>query len=84
MRIANAVIVVDARVSHVLPPVVGIVVAQPVRIDAAEGVMGEEERSAPIRSERKLDALEVAAIDELTALRPAFVIGFGRDRIARR
>ncbi len=46
--------------------------------------MGEEERSAPVGSERKLDALEIASVDELTALDPAFVIGLGGHRIARR
>ena len=39
--------------------------------------MGEEERSSPVGSERKLDALETTPVDELTALSPAFVIGFG-------
>src|SRR5580692_3174882 len=84
MGVADAVGIVDARVSDVLLPVVGVVITQPTRIDAAEGVMGEEERSAPVRSERKLHALEVTPIDELAALDPAFVIGFSHHSIARR
>ena len=82
--VADAVGVVDARVSDVLLPVVRIGVAQPTRIDAAEGIMSEEERTASVRSERKLDALETATVDELATLNPAFVIGFGGHRIARR
>ena len=46
--------------------------------------MGEEERAAPVGSKRKLDALEIATVDELPALSPAFMIGFGGHRIARR
>src|ERR1700691_5887938 len=83
-RVADAIGVINARVSDVLLPVVGIGVAQPTRINAAEGIMGEEEWSAPIGSERKFDALETATVDELAALDPAFVIGFRRHRIARR
>src|ERR1700722_1905873 len=83
-RVADAVGVVDARVSNVLLPVVCVGVAQPARIDTAEGVMGEEERSAPIRSEGQLHALEAASVYELTALDPAFVIGFRGHRITRR
>src|SRR5580658_4394233 len=83
-RIADAVGIVDASVSDVLPPVVGIGIGQSARIDTAEGIVGEKEWSAPVGSERKLDVLETEPIEELTALGPAFVIGFGRNRIARR
>src|ERR1700733_6442221 len=81
-RVADAVGVINARVSNVLLPIVRIGVAQPTWIDAAEGIVGEEERSARIRSERKLDALETASVDELAALNPALMIGFGGHRIA--
>src|ERR1700733_12533935 len=79
-RVADAVGVIDARVSNVLLPIVRIGVTQPTWIDAAEGIVGEEERSARIRSERKLDPLETATVDELAALNPALMIGFGGHR----
>src|SRR5271155_4401070 len=41
-RVADAVAVIDARMSGVLLPVVRIGVAQPARIDAAERIVGEE------------------------------------------
>src|SRR6202034_546065 len=83
-RVADAVSVINARVSHVLLPIVRIGVAQSARIDAAEGIVGKKEGSARVGSERKLDALEIASVDELAALDPAFVIGFRHHRIARR
>jgi len=39
--------------------------------------MREKERSSPVGPEWKLDALETTPVDELTALSPDFVIGFG-------
>src|ERR1700677_647774 len=83
-RVADAVSVINARVSHVLLPIVRIGVAQSARIDAAEGIVGKKEGSARVGSERKLEALETASVDELAALDPAFVIGFSHHRIARR
>src|SRR6476646_10275433 len=80
--VADAIGVINARVSDVLLPVVRIGVAEPAWIDPAEGIMGEEERLTPIRSERKLDAVKVASVDELSALDPALLIGFGGHRIA--
>src|ERR1700733_2443279 len=84
VRVTDAVGVIDARMSHVLLPVVRIDVAQPARIDAAEGVVSKEKRSAPTRSEGQLHALEAASVYELTALDPAFVIRFRGHRITRR
>src|SRR5271170_5149919 len=83
-RVADAVRIINARVSHVLLPVVGIGVTEPARIDAAKGIMGKKERSARFGSERKLDALETAAVNELATLDPAFVVGFSHHCIARR
>src|SRR6185437_10386916 len=84
VRVADAIGVVDARMCHVLLPVVRVGVAQAARIDSAEGIVGEEERPSPVRPERKLYALETAPVEELAPLRPTLVVDFGRNRIARR
>src|SRR3984957_9345892 len=83
-RVADAVSVINAGMSDILLPIVRVSVAEPARIDAAEGIVGKKERSPRVGSERKLDALETASVDELAALDPAFVIGFSHHRIARR
>src|SRR5208337_940266 len=62
----------------------GVIVAQSAWIDAAEGVVGEEERPSPIRPERELDALERPPVDEHSALRPALVVDLRWNGIARR
>ena len=46
--------------------------------------MREKQRPAPVRSERQLDALEAAPVEEITTHRPALVIGLGRNGMARR
>src|SRR4029077_5499378 len=83
-RVADAIGVINARVSDVLLPVVRVGVAEAARIDAAEGIMGKKQRPACVGPERKLDALETASVDELAALNPALMIGFGGHRIAWR
>ena len=46
VRIAQAVVVVDARVIDVLLPVIGVPVTQPARVETAEREMREEQRPA--------------------------------------
>ncbi len=51
-RIRDAVGAVDADVMHVLCPVVGVSVREPAGIEAAERVVGEEQRAAIGHAER--------------------------------
>ena len=46
MRVGGAVGMIDAHMRQILLPVVGVAVLQAMRIQAAEGVVGEEQRTA--------------------------------------
>ena len=48
-------LVIDQRVLHVLAPVVGVFVLEAARIEAAEGIMREEQRPAEIGTERQFE-----------------------------
>ena len=58
----------------VLLPIVGVAVGEAARIEAEERIVGEEERTAAVGSERKRDAVEVPAVGEVRTADPAVVI----------
>ena len=63
--------VIDQRVLHVLAPVIGVIVVEPARIEAAERIMREEQRAAEIGAERQFEIVIASAIVESAALREA-------------
>src|SRR5579885_1101794 len=76
--------VIDAHVPQVLLPVARVTVRESARVEPAERVMREEERSPECRPERQLDARPALAIDEVPSRREAAVVDVLADRIAGR
>ena len=73
---------IDQRVTYVLFPIIGIAILQTARVEPEEGVMREKQRPAMVRAERQPDAVELATVPEISADRPATMVGVGTDGIA--
>src|SRR5690242_3455823 len=80
-RIAHAMLVIDAHMARILLAIIGIAVPEAARIEAAEGIMCEEQRSAIGGTERQFDAVIGSAIEEIAADGIAIMVGVGRDAI---
>src|SRR5687767_13661349 len=84
LRIGDAVRAIDADMAHVEIPVIGVMIAQPTWVDAAEGVMGKKQRPPIGHSERQLDAVPGFAVEKATPGSKAAVIHGWIDGMPRR
>ena len=64
MGIENAMSMIDPSVPNVLVPIIGMAVDEATRIEPAERIVGEEERTAEIHTEGQGDAVIVATVSK--------------------
>ncbi len=76
--------VIDAHVPNIQFPIVRIAVLQATRIQSAERVVSEEQRSAVALPQGQLDAVILLAVHEVAAGGEPSVVHQGIDAIARR
>ena len=82
--IADAMLAIDPDMRDVLCPVVAVAVLEAARIEAQEGIMREEERTAHRHAERQLDAVVALAVQKIAPGGEAAMVDVRLDRVARR